>query len=125
MLVSAGRRWEIASCHQSQRAQRNAPGTVLPKLFLFAAREVPERSPAVHDPVMLTEPNARKRGGRKSSGLLDVSVISVNLDQVKAHADLDGNRELVWSAGGLPGRNPKRVIEDAWTPPRFWVSLTL
>jgi hypothetical protein len=98
---------------------------VLPKLFLFAAREVPERSSALHDPVMLTEPNARKRGGRKRSGLLDVSVVSVNLDQMKAQADLDGNRELVWSAWRFPERIPTRVIEDAWTPPRFWISLTL
>ena len=46
-------------------------GTVLPKLFLFAPREVSERSSAMHDPVVLTEPNARKGARRKRSGLLD------------------------------------------------------
>src|SRR5208337_3091435 len=66
---------------KGQRAERNAPGTVLPKLFLFAPREVSERSSAMHDPVVLTKPNGRMRARRKSSGLLDVSVITVNLNQ--------------------------------------------
>lgn len=110
---------------KGQRAQRNAPRTVLPKFFLFATREVSEGSSAMHDPVVLTEPNARKRARRKRSGLLDVSAVTVNLNQMKAQADLDENRELVWSAWRFPGRNPTRVIEGAWTPPKFWISLTL
>ncbi len=79
----------------------------------------------MHELVVLTEPNARKGARRKKTDLLDVSVITVNLKQLKAQADLDGNRELVWSAWRLSRRNPTRVIEVAWTPPKFWISLTL
>ena len=79
----------------------------------------------MHDLVVLTEPNARKGARRKRSDLLDVSVITVNLNQMKAQAALDGNRELVWSAWRLSARNPTRVMEVAWTPPKFWISLTL
>ena len=35
----------------------------------------------MHDPVVLTKLNARMRARRKKSGLLDVSVITVNLNQ--------------------------------------------
>ena len=35
----------------------------------------------MHDLVVLTEPNARKGARRKKSDLLDVSVITVNLNQ--------------------------------------------
>ncbi len=79
----------------------------------------------MHELVVLTEPNARKGARRKKTDLLDVSVITVNLKQLKAQAALDGNRELVWSAWRLSGRNPIRAIEVAWTPPKFWISLTL
>ena len=81
----------------------------------------------MHEPVLLTKHNARKGARRKKTGLLEVSVISVNLDQRKhkAQADLDGNRELVWSAWRLSGRNPTRVIAVVWTPPKFWIGLTL
>src|SRR5208283_5278643 len=43
---------------KGQRAERNAPGTALPKLFLFAPREVSERSSAMHELVVFTKPNA-------------------------------------------------------------------
>ena len=48
---------------------------------IFATREVPEGSSAVQEPVMLTEPNARKGARQKKTDLLDVSVITVSLNQ--------------------------------------------
>src|SRR5208337_2896423 len=64
---------------------RNFLAGVIPKLFLFAPREVPERSSAMHDPVVLTEPNARKGARRKRSDLLDVSVIvNIRLTRISA-----------------------------------------
>ena len=74
------------------------PGRCYQKLFSVRHAGSSGAFPGVHDPVVLTEANARRRGGRKRSGLLDVSAFTVNLDQMKAQADLDGNRELVWSA---------------------------
>jgi hypothetical protein len=97
---------------------------MLPTLFLVAAREVPGGPSGVHDTVVLTKPNARGGAGRKRPGFLDVNAITVSLDQMKAQADFDANQESVRSAWLFTGRDPTRVLECAWIPPKFWVSLT-